>query len=70
MRKSTCSKDNENEDSNINTIENNEMLDNLIKISGNKEVYKELKGETTKLKALLSQCKEKLSKIDLYEKQN
>ena len=72
-RKSFHSKDNGlngNEDSNINSLENNEMLDNLIKISGNQEVYKELKDETSKIKQLLSQSKEKLSNIDLYEKQN
>ena len=72
-RKSFLSKDNGlngNEDSNINSLENNEMLDNLIKISGNQEVYKELKDETSKIKQLLSQSKEKLSNIDLYEKQN
>ena len=34
------------EDSNVNSLGNNEMLDNLIKISGNQEVYKELKNET------------------------
>ena len=71
-RKSLKSKDNglsANEDSNINSIENNEMLDNLIKISGNQEVYKELKDETSKIKDLLSQSKEKLDNIHLYEKQ-
>ena len=36
---------NENADSNIYSIENNEVLDNLIKLSGNQEVYKELKEE-------------------------
>ena len=72
-RKSLKYKDNgliANEDSNINSIENNEMLDNLIKISGNQEVYKELKNETSKIKDLLSQSKEKLNNINLYEKQN
>ena len=59
---------NENEDSNVNSLGNNEMLDNLIKISGNQEVYKELKDETNKIKKLLSQSKEKLSNINLYEK--
>ena len=59
---------NGNEDSNINSLGNNEMLDNLIKISGNQEVYKELKDETNKIKKLLSQSKEKLSNINLYEK--
>ena len=57
------------EDSNINSIGNNEMLDNLIKISGNQEVYKELKNETSKIKKLLSESKEKLSNINLYERQ-
>ena len=59
---------NGNEDSNVNSLGNNEMLDNLIKISGNQEVYKELKDETNKIKKLLSQSKEKLSNISLYEK--
>ena len=59
-----------NEDSNINFLDNNEMLDNLIKISGNQEVYKELKDETNKIKKLLSQSKEKLSNINLFEQQN
>ena len=59
---------NGNEDSNINSLGNNEMLDNLIKISGNQEVYKELKDETNNIKKLLSQSKEKLSNINLYEK--
>ena len=59
-----------NQDSNFNSLENNEMLDNLIKISGNQEVYKELKDETSKIKQLLSQSKEKLSNINLLEKQN
>ena len=45
---------NGNEDSNINSLGNNEMLDNLIKIAGNQEVYKELKDETNKIKKLLS----------------
>ena len=58
-----------NEDSNINFLDNNEMLDNLIKISGNQEVYKELKDETNKIKKLFSQSKEKLSNINLYEQQ-
>ena len=61
---------NGNEDSNVNSLENNEMLDNLIKISGNQEVYKELKDETSKIKQLLSQSKEKLSNINLYENQS
>ena len=72
IRKSLKSKDNglsANEDSNINSIENNEMLDSLIKISGNQDVYKELKDETSKIKELLSQSKEKLNNIHLYEKQ-
>ena len=71
-RKTLKSKDNglsANEDSNINSIENNEMLDSLIKISGNQEVYKELKDETSKIKELLSQSKEKLNNVNLYEKQ-
>ena len=59
---------NGNEDSNVNSLGNNEMLDNLIKISGNQEVYKELKDETNKIKKLLSQSKEKLSNINLYER--
>jgi len=59
---------NGNEDSNVNSLGNNEMLDNLIKISGNQEVYKELKNETNKIKNLLSQSKEKLSNINLYER--
>ena len=58
-----------NEDSNVNSLDNNEMLDNLIKISGNQEVYKELKDETNKIKKLFSQSKEKLSNINLYEQQ-
>ena len=60
---------NENGDSNIYNLDNNEVLDNLIKLSGNEEVYKELKEETGKIKRLLSQSKEKLSNINLYEKQ-
>ncbi len=60
---------NENADSNIYSIENNEVLDNLIKLSGNQEVYKELKEETGRIKILLSQSKEKLANITLYEKQ-
>ena len=60
---------NDNADSNIYNFENNEVLDNLIKLSGNQEVYKELKEETGKIKKLLSQSKEKLSNINLYEKQ-
>ena len=60
---------NDNPDSNINSMENNEVLDNLIKLSGNQEVYKELKEETSKIKLLLSQSKEKLANITLYEKQ-
>ena len=59
----------EKENSNVDSLENNEMLDNLIKISGNEDVYQELKTETNKIKQLLSQSKEKLSNIDLYEKQ-
>ena len=60
---------NENGDSNIYNLDNNEVLDNLIKLSGNEEVYKELKEETGKIKRLLFQSKEKLSNINLYEKQ-
>ena len=60
---------NEKNDSNIYTIENNEVLDNLIKLSGNQEVYKELKEETGRIKQILSQSKEKLENITLYEKQ-
>ena len=60
---------NENADSNIYSIDNNEVLDNLIKLSGNQEVYKELKEETGKIKQILSQSKEKLENITLYEKQ-
>ena len=66
------SKDNniiKKEDSNFKSFENNEMLDNLIRISGNQEVYKELKDETSKIKQLLSHSKEKLNNINLYEKQ-
>ena len=63
------SNQNENGDSNIYNLDNNEVLDNLIKLSGNEEVYKELKEETGKIKRLLSQSKEKLSNINLYEKQ-
>ena len=59
----------EKENSNVDSLENNEMLDNLIKISGNEDVYQELKTETNKIKQLLSQSKEKLNNIDLYEKQ-
>ena len=59
---------NENADS-IYSIENNDVLDNLIKLSGNQEVYKELKEETGKIKQLLAQSKEKLENINLYEKQ-
>ena len=59
----------EKENSNADSLENNEMLDNLIKISGNEDVYQELKTETNKLKQLLSQSKDKLNNIDLYEKQ-
>ena len=60
---------NENADSNIYSIDNNEVLDNLIKLSGNQEVYKELKEETSKIKQILSQSREKLENITLYEKQ-
>ena len=60
---------NENADSNIYSIENNEVMDNFIKLSGNQEVYKELKEETGRIKLLLSQSKEKLANITLYEKQ-
>ena len=56
------------EDSNGNSLGNNEMLDNLIKISGNQEVFKELKDETNKIQKFLSQSKEKLNHINLYEK--
>ena len=52
IKKSLNSKDNivnQNDDSNIYSLENNEMLDNLIKISGNQDVYKELKDETRKI---------------------
>ena len=56
------------EDSNGNSLSNNEMLDNLIKISGNQEVFKELKDETNKIQKFLSQSKEKLNHINLYEK--
>ena len=59
---------NENGDSNIYNLDNNEVLDNLIKLSGKEEVYKELKEETGIIK-LCSQSKEKLSNINLYEKQ-
>ncbi len=72
IKKSLNSKDNivnQNDDSNIYSLENNEMLDNLIKISGNQDVYKELKDETSKIKELLSQSKEKLNNINLFEKQ-
>ena len=55
---------------NIYSIDNNEVLDNLIKLSGNQEVYKELKEETGKIKQLLSQSKEKLANINLYENKN
>ena len=58
------------DDSNINSLENNEMVDNIIKTTGNQEVYKELKDETNKIKQLLSNSKEKLKNINLYEKQN
>ena len=58
------------DDSNINSLENNEMLDNIIKTTGNQDVYKELKDETNKIKQLLSNSKEKLRNINLYEKQN
>ena len=58
------------DDSNINSLENNEMLDNIIKTTGNQEVYKELKDETNKIKQLLSDSREKLKNINLYEKQN
>ena len=54
-------------DSNINTVESNEMLFNLIKISGNQEVYNDLKEQTSKIKQLLSQSKEKIENINLYE---
>ena len=63
------SNQNENADSNLYNLENNEVLDNLIKLSGNQEVYKELKEETGKIKKLLSQSREKLSNINLYENQ-
>ena len=72
IKNSLNSKDkilNKNDDSNINSLENNEMLDNLIKISGNQDVYKELKDEISKIKELLSQSKEKLNNINLFEKQ-
>ena len=72
IRNSLNSKDNilnQNDDSNINSLENNEMIDNLIKISGNQDVYKELKDETSKIKELFSQSREKLNNINLFEKQ-
>ena len=59
----------EKEISNVESLENNEMLDNLIKISGNEDVYQGLKIETNKIKQLLSESKEKLNNLDLYEKQ-
>ena len=59
----------ENVDSNIYSFDNNEVLENLIKLSGNQEVYKELKEETGKIKEVLSQSKQKLENINLYEKQ-
>ena len=60
----------EHADSNfIYSVDNNEVLDNLIKLSGNQEVYKELKEETGKIQQLLSQSKEKLANINLYEDQ-
>ena len=59
----------ENADSNIYSFDNNEVLENLIKLSGNQEVYKELKEETGKIKQILSQSKQKLGNINLYEKQ-
>ena len=58
------------DDSNTNSLENNEMLDNIIKTTGNQEVYKELKDETNKIKQLLSDSREKLKNINLYENQN
>ena len=73
ISKSPLSKEynlNRKDDSSINSLENNEMLDNIIKTTGNQEVYKELKDETNKIKQLLSDSKEKLKNIDLYEKQN
>ena len=57
------------EDLNFYSLENNDMLGNLIRISGNQEVYKELKDETSKIKQLLSNSKEKLKNINLYENQ-
>ena len=60
---------NERVDSNIYSIDNNEVLENLIKLSGNQEIYKELKEETGKIKQILSQSKEKLENIHLYEQQ-
>ena len=59
----------ENADSNIYSFDNNEVLENLIKLSGNQEVYKELKEEIGKIKQILSQSKQKLGNINLYEKQ-
>ncbi len=56
--------------SNPDSMENNEMIDNLIKMTGNEDVYHELKTETNKIKQLLSHSKERLNNIDLYEKIN
>ena len=58
-----------NVDSNIDSFEKNEKLDNIIKISGNQEIYNEIKSETKKIKEFLSHNKEKLNIINLYENQ-
>ena len=60
---------NENGESNAFNLENKDVLDNLIKLSGNQEVYKELKEKTGKIEKILSQSKQKLSNINLYENQ-
>ena len=60
--------DSKKEDSNTNS--NVDIIDGLIKISGNQEVYEELKDEANKIKELLSQRKKKLDKINLIESQN
>ena len=60
---------NENGESNIFNLGNKDVLDYLIKLSGNQEVYKELKEKTGKIEKILSQSKQKLSNINLYENQ-
>ena len=67
-KKENNTDDLKNDDSNSNS--NVDIIDGLIKVSGNQEVYEELKEEANKIKELLSQRKKKLDKISLLESQN